>query len=450
MQDQRDKSDNALGLELERTIERTVESEHKSMASRVVIPALGSMNLMLLIAYWGTDGIKPYVIAHSMLCSVFNVIITSKERKFTLLGRSFSTRDDTIDSLRWTYNLLITDISLLLALDLEPLGVLATWIILGLSALMDTFRRRNRFIVSIMAFLMGLVPMIVLHGGSTRPAVIIYGVGSYISTLLIFRTLERAWMRSVAKSIELAHKESDARALAERMKSEAIIGFQQRMISHEMANLTMIIDLYSRRLPADAGNAIVRAVNKIKSLNHLVLDKYNDTRTRKVVRVGELLDDVELLLGRVVTSRSIDFQVDANADVRALGFEEFDGSVYLIIQNLVKNAMESIDQAKLQGRSSSTVRLLVARETATTIKIQIDDDGVGMEPQHLRAVLEGRARSHKEGGHGLGNRLVHEECARNALLLGGQSKLGAGTSLWIIVKAYDVAPMLPADVSSAS
>ena len=410
------------------------------MTAGVVFPVMGTMNAVMLLAYWSNDPIPLAVIIHSLFCTAFNIWITTKERTFTLFGRKINTRADSVDLWRWSYNLLVTDALMLFFVVKDPMGHMATWLILGLAAQMDTFKRSSRYLTIAMAFMMGFIPCVWNYYALLGPLAVLFVAASYMAIAVVFLTFERTWVRSLTQSVALAQREAEAQRLTERMKSEALIGFQQRTISHEMANLMMVIDLYSRRLPEDAGAAIKRAVAKIKSLNRLVLDRSFDSSAKKRVVVSEFLGDINLLLRRVVESMSVKFTADASSeDIAKMAFDEFDGAAYFILQNLIKNAMEAVLAVPGRQEGQGEVRLVVSIDGAPgTIRFKVEDTGVGMDDIRLARVIAGDANSNKETGHGLGNKLVGQVCERNGFKLNATSQVGVGTVIWFDVPKADM------------
>lgn len=420
-------------------VDATVEREHKRMSTQVVIPALGAMNVIMLTTYWSNEPLQLVVILHALILGTgANVWMTAKDRTFRIFGRTFHSRDDSVDFVRWSYNLLITDALQLFFVVNDPMGHVATWLILGLSAQIDTFRRSTRTVTMIFGFLMGFIPFVVLYGAKLSIPAICYAAASFITTSLIFLKFERTWVKSLRESVAMAERESESRIIAEKLRSEAIIGFQQRIISHEMANLMMIISLNSQSIPGRAGEAIGRAVSKFNALNHLVLDKYRDSSKKKTVVVKDFVADVNLLLRKVAEERQLTFNVQISDDAATAKFEEFDGAAYFIIQNILKNAMEAVISTESGKTADRIVSLTVTRDRRENfLRFQVDDTGVGMDQERLAQMISGKITTNKANGHGIGTKLVRDECIRNGFTLNATSQVGVGTSIWFDVKTLE-------------
>jgi signal transduction histidine kinase len=423
------------------SIDRLVESRHKLMSNKFVIPSLGSLNVIMLLTYWNWDPLPLAVIVHALLLGTFcNVWWTAKERRFRILGREWSSRDDSIDLIRWTYNLFVTNSLQLLLVVTDPTGHLITWIILGLAAQFDTFHRRTRSLVLGFAFIMGASTFVYNYGNHSW-FWLLYVAAGYVSTMGLFLAVERTWVNSVRESVGMQKKADEVSASLDKMQAEALLGFQQRTISHELSNLTTIIQLHASHLKEEPGQAIKRALAKINSLNRLVLDKYRVSATQKTVSVKDLLADLDMLLRKVVEHQTIKFTLDISNEALESCYQEFEGSAYFILQNLVKNAIDAI-RADLTTNSPEsheiTLRVLVDKGQGR-LRFQVDDTGSGMSPVLLKSLIAGEATTTKASGHGLGNKLVRHECERNGFIMTGKSHVGQGSSIWFDVPLVNAA-----------
>ncbi len=98
--------------------------------------------------------------------------------------------------------------------------------------------------------------------------------------------------------------------------------------------------------------------------------------------------------------------------------------------NLVHNAF----QAMRAGQKGDTVRVRLACTADGTFpeghyaEISVEDNGPGMPPETLAAILRGEAGSSKHGGTGVGTRLVRDVVLTHGGTFTGESMPGVGTT----------------------
>jgi two-component system phosphate regulon sensor histidine kinase PhoR len=110
-----------------------------------------------------------------------------------------------------------------------------------------------------------------------------------------------------------------------------------------------------------------------------------------------------------------------------------------VFQNLIHNAIK-------YGREGGTVRLRLARMPgdkpgAPRLAVTVEDDGLGIPPQHLPRLTERFYRVSQDGpaeknGTGLGLAIAHQVITRHRGELKISSKIGDGSAFTVILNEH--------------
>ena len=212
-------------------------------------------------------------------------------------------------------------------------------------------------------------------------------------------------------------------------------------VSHELKTPLNVLAMYSEMLqgedgndPAfriDAANVIHDEVERLAMLinNILSITKIESGTIaieRKRVRLRELLEDTFNACARSGTDRHLDFQLDLPRDISPVALDK--DLVRIAVNNLLTNAIK-------YSNENGTVRL-AAEESEQTVRISVQDQGIGIAPEEQKHIFDKFYRSHAPGmegrsGHGLGLALAREIVQLHHGTLTVKSRPGAGSEFVI-------------------
>jgi two-component system sensor kinase FixL len=194
-----------------------------------------------------------------------------------------------------------------------------------------------------------------------------------------------AIIRDVSDRLQAQAEMHELQRLAHERERLADIGAITAKIVHDLGNplagLSMQAQLLLRRLRKSGAAAsdpqretAERILGTIRHMETLIGEFMAFAREQHLevrpVRLPRLLGEVVDLWQPVAESRGIEVRLDCASDVDVQG----DASqLKRVIDNLLKNAIEAIDQGP--GR----VRIAAAR-SAETVRISVEDDGPGFPP----------------------------------------------------------------------
>ncbi|WGZ94262.1 MAG: HAMP domain-containing sensor histidine kinase [Candidatus Thiothrix putei] len=204
---------------------------------------------------------------------------------------------------------------------------------------------------------------------------------------------------------------------------DAAVGHSVCVVTHEINNLIGIAKMsvdnlrYSPvAMPKDI-DRLEKALGYMTQVTHLILDGIgNKHTTTRTLSLAELQEDVRLLIGHGQSHPQVALSVVFPADASQYRFEERTGATYLIIHNLVKNALEAVE-ARFGEQLGGEIRV-TAEVLDNQIVIAVEDNGVGMTAEQIEALMRGNGQSFKVNGHGLGLGFVHRECEKSGFTCG--------------------------------
>ncbi len=141
--------------------------------------------------------------------------------------------------------------------------------------------------------------------------------------------------------------------------------------------------------------------------------------------VGELADDLRLLVCGGDWQQTTRIELDFADIDRTHTFNERAGAVYFIIHNLVKNAYDAIVERHADPLDG--VIRIAATMQDEQVRITVADNGAGMTPAQLEDFGRADLSSSKAEGHGLGLRFVRREVAENGFSLKVDAASDGGT-----------------------
>lgn len=187
-----------------------------------------------------------------------------------------------------------------------------------------------------------------------------------------------------------------------------------------------------------------RAAALIRSFKQLATDRASTER--REFTLDELVEDMLRTLHPRLKHLPHRIETDIPA---GLHFDSYPGPLGQVVQNLIDNALAHAFHDHPHG----TIRLRASAgaEDATEVRIEVEDDGSGIPPEHLPRIFDPFFTTRRgRGGTGLGLHLSHQFAHG---LLGGRlqvaSRVGIGTCFTLIVPR--IAPAAPdAEPAAAS
>ena len=248
-------------------------------------------------------------------------------------------------------------------------------------------------------------------------------------------------------------------AVEERSRTQDRILHLQRMESvgalaaglvHDINNILGMVLLYSasleRRLlsrdPArEDVSEIVAAALQGKELTQNLLDfLHHSPRNERSFRPGELIRRVVTLLQRLVAKRIVIKQL-VDDDVAAIECDS--GQFMQMLMNLCLNSIDAIPhqgtitiEASNIAPDDAELRAIVGRTALPYVRIEITDDGAGMDAETRRRAFEPFFTTKGMGkGTGLGLSMVYGEVQRLHGVVRIHSQPNLGTSVRIMLPA---------------
>ncbi len=163
--------------------------------------------------------------------------------------------------------------------------------------------------------------------------------------------------------------------------------------------------------------AIVRDLLLLSSLETRTLAKQQD-----VIDLNTLFSEIKNDTQSIFQKRSHEFIIECPADLRLRGVRS---ELYSAISNLAVNAAKYTPE--------DGVIVVRASENKSHVLIEVIDNGIGIESQHIPRLTErfyrvDSSRSSETGGTGLGLAIVKHVLARHDGELDIESELGRGSS----------------------
>jgi len=237
-------------------------------------------------------------------------------------------------------------------------------------------------------------------------------------------------------------------------------------ISHEIRTpMSAILSLTDLVLGTSLDDHQRALLNKSKSAGRMLLGIINDILDLSKLEHGKLelaqlpfdlrdvLQQVSDLVGDACVSKGLRYEVEIASDVAPYRLGDSQRLAQVLL-NLVGNAVKFTER----GHVRVSVRHESNQAMHAHLRIEVQDSGIGLEPQLQARVFEGFVQGDNEhtralGGTGLGLSI----CKRLAEQMGGgvgvESQVGVGSTFWVTVRlplshADMVAPFATQGVSA--
>ncbi|MFC0282933.1 cell cycle histidine kinase CckA [Camelimonas abortus] len=212
---------------------------------------------------------------------------------------------------------------------------------------------------------------------------------------------------------------------------QAIIGFCELLLGRHRPTDPSFQDIMQIKTNANRAAALVR---------HLLAFSRRQTLRPQVMRVGDVLADVSLLLKRLLGER-VDLDVHHGRDIWPVkaDINQFEQ----VIMNLAVNARDAMpDGGRLSIRTSNVSaaesrRYDESMPAADYVMIEVADTGVGMPPEVLSQIFEPFFTTKEVGkGTGLGLSTVYGIVKQTDGYILCESEVGKGTTFRIFLPRY--------------
>jgi len=210
---------------------------------------------------------------------------------------------------------------------------------------------------------------------------------------------------------QLASMQTQLQHTLAEQKHLADLGLAVSKINHDLRNMLASAQLISDRLRVAKDPSVqafapklVRTLDRAVGYTESVLSygrAHEAPPSRRRVRLRQLVEEVEGLLG--IEAQSIEFEnsVDPNFEIDADAEQ-----LFRVLMNLSRNAVQAMS---VEQESSVINRLTIGSERVGSVsRVTVIDTGPGLPPkarENLFAAFRGSARS---GGTGLGLAIAHE------------------------------------------
>ena len=430
-------------------VEQIVLEKHKLLVTKFVLPVMGVVSIFICTYYFSPTTPVVAVIILGACTAAFNIFLTTGYLRVKFRNIHLKKRSETVDLVRWIFNIAVTDTLLAVTLPMSFEEFVNFWFFLSVCSFADNFARKFRLFISGICFVL-FFSIAYFHFHENHLLKNLFLAFGIFSFLFIFSKLEKYWVESLKDLVDSEQAKAEIVLESEKMRIDAVLGMQSRHISHELGNMIMVIDasvhLMKKSLSLENQAVLARlaqlekAINYIRKINHLVIDSIRFKAEIRTVAVAEFFEDIEILFGKDLTSKGIQWRSELDETLISYEFQERSGSLFLIMQNILKNSNESMQNSlDKELRENSCLSFVISRVADQNfMQIHIKDNGCGMEEHILQKILRGQMVSDKKNGHGLGLSFVHSECGKNKIELSGTSYVGVGSEFFLKVPIKEI------------
>jgi signal transduction histidine kinase len=408
-----------------------IQELHKDTVKTLVTKILRVYTLLLVALDFSLDRRWGVVLALSLATAGFNIYMDTRRLSFGLFGKKIDLSQDQTDAFRWLINICLFDFLLTLFLNNHS-GILnGFWTIVVISIAAETFDRRFRYPLMILAIALGgfglwyteEIPL-------TRLAMFVVNIGAVAS---FFVGLESFYLQLSAKKITADLALEKAGVATEALYKKALAGDHARNMSHEVGNIMMVVELLFAKEEGQKFQSLQASLSYLRRLIKALIDDLYLEDVRHETSLETLLSDVRVMILRQAERKKIRCETEGHDQVGSPLFSETSGSTFLILQNIIKNTMESLERA-YKNPGDRHIRLSIASRDGR-VQITVIDNGRGLTDDIIARLKNGSAETTKAGGHGIGMKFVRNECRKNGfdLLIERTSEGGAAIGISIPV-----------------
>ncbi|RVU86432.1 sensor histidine kinase [Leucothrix sargassi] len=398
------------------------------MFNSIIMPVMLITDAFLIFSYWDLDNPRTlYGVIALVLLVGFNLIQVLMKEVKTPWG-VVQMRSETLDVIRWGVNL-STSMFLIWAFKIDEPEVVAFFILLlTFGAMTEVYSNKHKLITVGMAVTCFCILFFGVYDIHWQERV--YMTSCYIGLVFVLWKLERLMLGEMIQFIREQHERRNVEKEAEGLQRDAAIGHYNKTINHELNALIGAANLSAFQIESNhsAHHDIDQEMKRLDcTLTHmnrvssLVLDGLGGKRaTIKKLSLKDLETDLNLLIPTHYqgSKAKVTFNFPENSEQHF--FEERSSSTFLIIHNLVRNALEAVDEIH-HGEATGKVAVNIAVQEKT-FTIEVSDNGIGMSMQRIDDIKMQLGTTTKLEGHGLGLKFVQAECVKNNMQLDIDSK----------------------------
>ncbi len=208
---------------------------------------------------------------------------------------------------------------------------------------------------------------------------------------------------------ELRHMQQELRSMLNQKSHLAELGLAVSKISHDLRNMLASAQLLSDRLSMVKEASVQSFAPKLIASLDRAINLCNDTLRygraaeaeprRTVFRLADLVEEVGDGLGMPRDAIAYRIEIDA-----ALGIDADRDQLYRVLNNLVRNAVQAIEQQPATGDNEVAIS---AWRDGRQVVCEVRDTGPGV-PEKARASLFRAFQGTRKGGTGLGLAIAAE------------------------------------------
>ncbi len=277
-----------------------------------------------------------------------------------------------------------------------------------------------------------------------------FSIGSLcvISLKEIQLTEEKKELLSIIAN-EIVQRLEDMREISKLREKQSELEKSKREVAHDLRGMingvTGLGDLIG--MENDGQNQeIEKYVKLLKSSSSSILEYVENILTSKkeedetdTINLKMLSKKLEKLYLPLAIKKDLDFEVSFGAENSEVQFEK--KTILQVIGNFVSNAMKFTPK---DGRVSVQFNLIetieVESEASHSLRIIVQDSGIGMDEQKIKSVLSEKTISTEgtsgEEGYGLGLNLIKHHVEQLKGTISIDSTPGQGSSFTILVPVH--------------
>jgi two-component system, NtrC family, nitrogen regulation sensor histidine kinase NtrY len=181
------------------------------------------------------------------------------------------------------------------------------------------------------------------------------------------------------------------------------------VLRDELLDIRQCLQTISRR-----SDGLIHFVNDFRNLTRIAIPSLT------LINVGELLEEIRVLLREQLVQQNIEFSLDIESDNLLLSADR--GMVEQVLINLIKNAMEAVQEKECRH---ITVRAFL--DERSRVSIAVEDNGQGMTPEATTKIFIPFFTT-KKSGSGIGLSLSRQIMRLHSGSIVVQSELEKGTT----------------------
>jgi signal transduction histidine kinase len=142
------------------------------------------------------------------------------------------------------------------------------------------------------------------------------------------------------------------------------------------------------------------------------------------------VDEALAVLNPAIEAKAAKLELEVGPEVTVMAHQQ---TLVQVFTNLVSNALKFVGES-----TTPEVRIRAERRNSNRIRLWVEDNGIGIDPQQHARIFEVFQRLHGEEkypGTGIGLALVKKGVERMGGQVGVDSKLGLGSRFWIELRA---------------